>query len=42
VRDGDILISFDGKPIQIIDDLQRLLTQERSNVSYPLEVLRQQ
>jgi S1-C subfamily serine protease len=42
VREGDILITFDGKPIEIIDDLQRLLTQERSGQSYPVEVLRQQ
>lgn len=39
--DGDIIIALDDQPITTIDDLQRLLTQEKFGVHLPLTVLRQ-
>jgi S1-C subfamily serine protease len=42
IQEGDILVTFDGQPIEVIDDLQRLLAQERAGVAYPVQVLRQQ
>jgi S1-C subfamily serine protease len=41
VLDGDILIALDDHTIETIDDLQRLLTEERAGVRYPLTILRQ-
>lgn len=41
VQDGDIIVSLDNQAIETIDDLQRLLTEERAGVTYPLTVLRQ-
>ena len=38
--DGDIIVALDGKPIRNIDDLQRLLTDERVGASIPIVVLR--
>lgn len=35
-----MIISFDSKPIFTIDDIQRLLTDERVGVSSPIMVLR--
>jgi S1-C subfamily serine protease len=40
VREGDVIVSFDGKPIFTIDDLQRLLTEEHVGVTSPLVVVR--
>ncbi len=40
VRQGDIIVGFDGKPIFTIDDLQRLLTDQRVGISSPITVLR--
>ena len=31
VRDGDLIVGFDGKPIAGIDDLHRLLTEEQAD-----------
>jgi S1-C subfamily serine protease len=39
--DGDILIGFDDKQIETIDDLQRLLTEERAGTHVALTILRQ-
>lgn len=40
LREGDVLIELDGKPVRHIDDLQRLLTDERVGVTVPLVALR--
>jgi S1-C subfamily serine protease len=37
---GDILIDFDGKPLQGPDDLVRLLTADRIGVAVPIRLLR--
>ena len=39
VRDGDLIVSFDGQPMQTLDDLHRALT-ERDWHRGPLVVLR--
>jgi S1-C subfamily serine protease len=39
-REGDVIISFDGKPVAGVDDLHRLLTDARVGVSSALTVLR--
>jgi S1-C subfamily serine protease len=38
--EGDIIIAFDGRPIAGIDDLHRLLTEERIGRRTPLTVIR--
>ena len=40
VREGDVIVSFDGKPIFTLDDLQRLLTDQRVGVTMPIGVIR--
>ncbi len=40
VREGDVIVSFDGAPVEGIDDLHRLLTAERVGKTAPLTVLR--
>lgn len=40
LREGDVIIELDGKPIRHIDDLQRLLTDERVGVTIPMAALR--
>ena len=40
IRPGDVIVSFDGKPIFTIDDIQRLLTEQRVGVSLPITVTR--
>ena len=40
LTEGDILIELDGKPVRCIDDLQRLLTDERVGVTIPMVILR--
>jgi S1-C subfamily serine protease len=40
VRDGDLVVSFDGKPIGGIDDLHRLLTEEQAGRELPLVLVR--
>src|ERR1051325_7851332 len=37
---GDIVIEFDGYPIRVIDDLHKLLTDERIGRSYPVTIIR--
>jgi S1-C subfamily serine protease len=40
LREGDVIISFDNKPVFTIDDIQRLLTEERVGVQFPITVVR--
>jgi S1-C subfamily serine protease len=40
LREGDVIIALDGKPVAGVDDLHRLLTDARVGVSNPLTVLR--
>ncbi len=40
VREGDLLVAYDGKPIHGIDDLHRLLTEGAIGVAAPLTILR--
>ncbi len=40
LREGDLIIAFDGEPVSGIDDLHRLLTGERAGNSSPVTVLR--
>ena len=40
LREGDIIVEYDGQPIVSIDDLHRLLTQQRAGVRSPLTIIR--
>jgi S1-C subfamily serine protease len=40
LREGDVIIALDGKPVAGVDDLHRLLTDLRVGVSCSLTVLR--
>jgi S1-C subfamily serine protease len=40
LRDGDLIVAFDGHPIRGIDDLHRLLTDERIGGAFPLTIIR--
>src|SRR3954471_4097951 len=40
LRDGDLIVGFDGKPVAGIDDLHRLLTEEQAEKEAPLIVVR--
>jgi S1-C subfamily serine protease len=40
LREGDVIVAFDGQRVAGIDDLHRLLTEERVGASAPLEVIR--
>lgn len=40
IREGDILVSIAGEPVRSLDDLHRLLTEERIGVPVGLTVLR--
>jgi S1-C subfamily serine protease len=40
VREGDLIVGFDGKPIAGIDDLHRLLTEERAGADAELTLIR--
>src|SRR5437899_1628573 len=40
LREGDVIIALDGKPVAGVDDLHRLLTEARVGVSSSLTVLR--
>jgi S1-C subfamily serine protease len=40
LREGDVIVGFAGHPVEGIDDLHRLLTEERIGVSTPLAVIR--
>ncbi|MGH7214632.1 MAG: S1C family serine protease [Tepidisphaeraceae bacterium] len=38
--EGDVIVAFDGQPIAGIDELHRLLTEQRVGVDLPLTILR--
>lgn len=40
LSEGDVLIELHGHPVRSIDDLQRLLTEERTGVTVPLVAIR--
>jgi S1-C subfamily serine protease len=40
LREGDVIVAFDGKPIAGVDDLHRLLTEAHVGVSSSLTVMR--
>jgi S1-C subfamily serine protease len=40
VQEGDLIVGFDGRPVRGIDDLHKLLTEERLGRAVPLEVIR--
>ena len=40
LREGDVIVALDGKPVAGVDDLHRLLTDARVGVNNPLTVLR--
>ncbi|HXU06306.1 MAG TPA: trypsin-like peptidase domain-containing protein [Polyangia bacterium] len=40
VRDGDLIVGFDGKPLAGIDDLHRLLTEDQADKESALIVVR--
>jgi S1-C subfamily serine protease len=40
LREGDVIVSFNGQPISGIDDLHRLLTQQQIGVRSSIEVIR--
>jgi len=40
LREGDVIVALDGKPVAGVDDLHRLLTEARVGVSGPLTILR--
>ena len=42
LMEGDVLLDLDGKPLRHIDDLQRILTEEKVGVRIPMTLLRQQ
>jgi S1-C subfamily serine protease len=42
LMEGDVLVELDGKPLTSIDDLQRILTEEKVGVRVPMVLLRQQ
>lgn len=41
LREGDVILAFADQPVTGIDDLQRLLTEERAGLHTPLTILRQ-
>jgi S1-C subfamily serine protease len=40
LTEGDVIVGFDGEPVAGIDDLHRLLTEERVGIWTPLKVVR--
>ena len=40
LAEGDVIVSFDGRPVFTIDDLQRLLTEDRVGVPMTVGVIR--
>ena len=40
LREGDLIVGFDGRPTGGIDELHRLLTEERAGRSIPTAVVR--
>ncbi len=42
MKEGDVIVEVDGHPIEDIDAMHRLLTEERLGVSVPVVVLRRE
>jgi S1-C subfamily serine protease len=40
LREGDVIVEFDNQPIASIDDLHKLLTEEKAGVKTPLTMIR--
>jgi len=40
LRKGDVIVAFDDKPVRGIDDLHRMLTEERVGIASPLVIIR--
>jgi S1-C subfamily serine protease len=40
VEKGDVILGFDGQPVHGIDDLHRLLVEERVGIPLPIRILR--
>lgn len=40
LRLGDIIVGFGGTPVSSIDDLHKLLTQEKVDISFPIAIIR--
>src|SRR5437867_5658302 len=40
LREGDVIVEYDGQPIASIDDLHRLLTAHRAGARSPLTIIR--
>ncbi|HEX4475952.1 MAG TPA: trypsin-like peptidase domain-containing protein [Polyangiaceae bacterium] len=40
IRDGDVVVEFDGAPVRGIDDIHRALTHERVGQAVPVRLLR--
>ena len=40
LREGDVIVTFDDRPVAGIDDLHRLLTDDRVGERYPITVIR--
>ncbi len=40
VRQGDVIVTYDGQPVAAIDDLHKLLTEEKVGVRSSLSILR--
>jgi S1-C subfamily serine protease len=40
LRDGDLIVGFDGQPVAAVDDLHRALTWKRIGASVPVTVIR--
>ena len=40
LEEGDVVVAFEGRPVAGLDDLHRLLTEERVGLAANLDVLR--
>jgi S1-C subfamily serine protease len=40
LREGDLIVGFDGRPTGGIDELHKLLTENRAGRSIPMAVVR--
>jgi len=40
LQPGDLIVEFAGEPVRSVDDLHRLLTEERIGELLPLKILR--
>ena len=40
LEEGDLILGLDGHPVTGIDDLHRLLTEDRVGIKIPVRVLR--